>query len=148
VERVAVLADQQDPVVRVQHDHARGEVREVDQPVDAGGAVRAGDDVVPDRDPVVLVRQPPRVPPPGPDRRWLRLALRGVAHAPIVAGPGGPGPAAGLRPYPSTDGGTRRGPGARPAGEPAAPRGADAARRPDSGQRRPRAVGEPVAADP
>ena len=55
VERVAVLADEEDAIVLVEDDDARGEVREVDDAVDAGAAVGPGDLVVPDRDPGVLV---------------------------------------------------------------------------------------------
>ena len=84
VEGVAVLAHEQDAIGLIEHDDARGEVCVVDDPVDARTAVRPGDDVVPDGDPVVLVGETPRVPPPRPDRsrRVRSLAHRRTRRAP------------------------------------------------------------------
>ena len=55
VERVTVLADEQDAAVVIEHQHAGREVLEMDDAVDPGLAVRAGHLVVPDRDPRVVV---------------------------------------------------------------------------------------------
>ena len=54
-----MLADEQDPILIVEDDHADRQVGEVDEAVDPGLAVRAGDLVVPDGDPGVLVGDSP-----------------------------------------------------------------------------------------
>ena len=54
-----MLADEQHPIGVVEDDDPGGEVREVDDAVDAGAAVGPRHDVVPDRDPVVLVGEAP-----------------------------------------------------------------------------------------
>ena len=80
VEGVAVLADEQDPVVVVDRQDAGREVREMDDAVDPGRAVRAGHLVVPDGDPRVLVGDTTRSAGPRPvrDRRL-------IVHPGIVA---------------------------------------------------------------
>ena len=55
VQRVAVLPDERRPVLVVEDHHARGEIREVDDAVDARAAVGSRHLVVPDGDPRVLV---------------------------------------------------------------------------------------------
>ena len=93
IERVAVLADEQDPVVIVEDDDARGEVREVDDAVDARAAVGPVDLVVPDRDPGVLVRDAPRAAASTGPMRFgaLRTRTRARSSAASSHGPGGLG---------------------------------------------------------
>ncbi len=75
-----MLPDEEDPIGVVEDDDAGREVGEMDHAVDPGGAVRTSHLVVPDRDPGVLVGDPPVVSDPRavPDRRV-------VSHAGIVA---------------------------------------------------------------
>ena len=83
VEGVSVLADQHDPIVAVEDDHADRDIGEVDDAVDPGAAVRSVDLIVPDRDPRVRVLDLARSSPPRPDvdRRLVSL----VVHHRIVA---------------------------------------------------------------
>ena len=84
VERVAVLPDEEDPVLVVEDEDAGREVGEVDDAVDARLAVRPGDLVVPDRDPRVLVGDAAGVAGPraaatgGVGRRCASSSIRGI----------------------------------------------------------------------
>src|SRR5688572_5360823 len=71
-----MLSDEQHAILVVDREHADGEVREMDDPVDPGRAVGPGDFVVPDRDPRVLVGGPTAVAQP-----WAR-GDGVVLHAP------------------------------------------------------------------
>ena len=61
VEGVAVLADEEDAVGVIECEHAGRQVGEMDDAVDARGAVGPGHLVVPDGDPGVLVGDAPGV---------------------------------------------------------------------------------------
>ena len=141
VERVAVLADEQDPVVVVEDEHAGRQVREVDDAVDAGRAVRAGHLVVPERSATGSRRRPAGVADPGAADGG-RIGGGSSSIAGIVARGGRARPRRGAGLDSPMANPTRRtaGPRASPA------RRRDRLGRPDPGTGRRRAVGEPVAA--
>jgi hypothetical protein len=66
-----VLADEQDAIVLVEDDDPGRQVREVDDAVDPGAAVRPIDLVVPEGDPRVRIADSTRSAPP---RAWSPAA--------------------------------------------------------------------------
>src|SRR3954470_20976423 len=71
-----MLADEQDSIVGIDDDHARGEVGEVNDAVDAGTPVGTVDLVVPDSDPWVRVGLTPCVAAPRSDADGRLGSLR------------------------------------------------------------------------